>query len=436
VPRSAGRRLAPGQARPSANFAGGDNFSPWTAPHVDTRGSKLNLAIAERARLQVRASKVCKYGAQRPDPAMSSKRDYYEVLSVSREVSGDDLRKAYRREALKHHPDRNPGDGAAEARFKEANEAYQILSDEEKRRTYDQFGHAGLEGGGTGDMGDVFSHMQDLFTEMFSGSMGFGGGGRPRRGADLQVQARLTLREAAFGCKREVAVRSPAPCADCSGSGAKPGSKPETCAQCRGTGQVSNTRGFVMFTSTCSRCRGAGRVVKQACPSCGGQGVLERARKVNVTFPAGIDAGQRLRVPGQGVPGPGGLPPGDLYVEVDVEADSRFERDGADLVARARVPFTDAALGAEIRVAALQPDDEQATVPVVLPPGTQSGTLFTMKGQGVPHLDGRGRGSLVVVVQVEVPTALTPRARELLEQLGEELRSVEATTGKRAAAAK
>jgi len=370
---------------------------------------------------------------------MSSKRDYYEVLGVSREASCDELRKAYRREALKHHPDRNPGDGSAEAKFKEMNEAYQVLSDDEKRRIYDQFGHAGLEGAGQGidGMGDVFAHMQDLFTEMFSGSMGFGGSGHPRRGSDLRVQARLTLREAAFGCKREVGVRAPVACGDCGGSGAKAGSKPEACAQCRGTGQVSNARGFVMFTSTCTRCRGAGRVVKHACPSCGGQGVVERARKVNVTFPAGIDAAQRLRVPGQGMPGPNGTPPGDLYVEVDVEPDPRFERDGADLVTRVRVPFADAALGAEIRVSSLEPQDEETNLPLVLPAGTQSGDIFTVKGHGVPRLDGRGRGSLIVVVQIDVPTALTPRARELLEQLGEELRGAAGgATGKRAAAAK
>jgi molecular chaperone DnaJ len=337
---------------------------------------------------------------------------------------------------LKHHPDRNQGDDGAEAKFKEINEAYQILSDEEKRSVYDQFGHAGLDGAGGahGGMGDVFAHMQDLFTEMFSGS-GFGGGAHPRRGGDLRVQTRLTLREAAFGCKRELTVRAPSACTDCGGSGAKAGSKPESCAQCRGTGQVSNTRGFVMFTSTCPRCRGAGRVVKHACPTCAGQGAVERARKVNVTFPAGIDAGQRLRVPGQGMPGPNGVSPGDLYVEVDVEADPRFERDGADLVARVHVLFTEAALGAEIRVDALEPEDEEASVPLSLPPGTQSGEVFSVKGHGIPRLDGRGRGALVVVVQVDVPKAPTARVRELLEQLDEELRSGAVTTGRRAAAA-
>ena len=368
---------------------------------------------------------------------MSSKRDYYEILSVTRECSPDELRKAYRREALKHHPDRNQGDAAAEGKFKEANEAYQVLSDEEKRRVYDQFGHAGLEGpsggGGFDGISDVFSHMQDLFSEMFSGSMG--GGGRPRRGGDLRVQQRLTLREAAFGCKREVSVRAPTACNDCSGTGAKPGTKPETCPMCRGAGQVSNARGFVMFTSTCQRCRGAGRVVKQPCVSCGGQGAVERARRVNVTFPAGIDAGQRLRVPGQGMPGPGGAPAGDLYVEVDVESDPRFERDGADLVARVRVPFTDAALGAEVPVPALEPESDATTFPLSIPAGTQPGALFNMKGRGIPRLDGRGRGSLVVVVDVDVPTALTARARQLLAELATELDG-EAASARRAAGVK
>jgi molecular chaperone DnaJ len=193
-----------------------------------------------------------------------------------------------------------------------------------------------------------------------------------------------------------------------------------------------------MFTSTCSRCRGAGRVIKQPCASCAGQGVVERPRKVNVTFPAGIDGGQRLRVPGQGMPGPHGASPGDLYVEIDVEDDPRFERDGADLVTRVPVAFSDAALGAEIQVPALEADDQTLALPLTVPPGTQSGSVLTMKGHGVPRLDGRGRGSLVVVLQVEVPTSLTPRARELLEQLSAELRDPARVDkeGKRAAAGK
>ena len=373
---------------------------------------------------------------------MSSKREYYEILSLSREATADDIRKAYRREALKHHPDRNPGDATAEAKFKEVNEAYQVLFDEEKRRIYDQFGHAGFDGSmgrGDGGMGDVFSHMQDLFAEMFSGSGAGFGGSRSRRGNDMRVQTRLSLREAAFGCKREVNLRAPAPCTDCSGSGAKAGSKPEACSNCRGTGQVSNARGFVMFTSTCPRCRGAGRVIKHPCPACGGHGAVERARKVNVTFPAGIDSGQRLRVTGQGMAGPNGATPGDLYVEIDVEEDPRFERDGADLVTRVHVPFTDAALGAAVRVPSLDAEqDEPTTIALSIPLGTQSSAMFTLKGHGIPRLDGRGRGSLVVVVQVDVPTVLTARARELMESLRAELKapSVEDEETRRAAVGK
>jgi molecular chaperone DnaJ len=365
---------------------------------------------------------------------MSTKRDYYEVLGVGRESTGDELRKAYKREALKFHPDRNPGDHTAEAKFKEVNEAYQVLGDEQKRHVYDQFGHAGLEGGAggfDGGIGDVFSHMQDLFSEMFSGGIG-GFGGRPqqRRGGDLRVQIRLTLQQAAFGCKREVNVRAPVRCSDCGGTGARAGTKPETCTQCRGAGQVSSNRGFVMFTSTCPRCQGHGVVVKHHCQTCAGHGVVEKPRKVMVTFPAGIDSGQRLRVPGQGMPGPNGTPPGDLYVEIEVEDDERFERDGADLVTRVHVSMTDAALGAEVEVPGL--DEAHPPHALTIPAGTQSGAVFTLKGDGIPRLDGRGRGSLVVVIQVDVPTALSERARDLLLQLDEELRA-QAPSKRRAA---
>lgn len=368
---------------------------------------------------------------------MSSKRDYYEVLGLGREASSEDLRKAYKREALKHHPDRNPGDSSAEAKFKEVNEAYQVLSDEQKRRVYDQFGHAGLEGGGAGfdgGIGDVFSHMQDLFQEMFSGGIGgFGGGQRRQRGQDLSIQHRLTLREAAFGVKHEVTVRAPAQCTDCGGSGARPGTRPETCSHCRGAGHVSNARGFVMFTTPCPRCHGQGVVIKHTCKTCEGHGAVERSRTVNVTFPAGIDAGQRLRVQGQGMPGPRNAPPGDLFVEIDVEEDARFERDGADLVTKVHVTFSEAALGAEIHVASLE--NEEQLIPVAIPPGTQPGSVIAVKGQGIPRLDGRGRGSLVVVVQVDVPTVLTERARALLSELDGELKNERVTSHRRKVAA-
>ena len=354
------------------------------------------------------------------------KRCYYEVLGVERGASVEDLRKAYKREALKHHPDRNQGDPNAEVCFKAANEAFQVLSDEQKRAVYDRFGHEGLEGGGGADgggIGDMFAQMQDLFAEMFSGGGGGGfgfGGGRARRGGDLQVQQRLTLVEAAFGCKREVGVNAPASCADCEGTGAKAGTRPETCGHCRGAGQVSSSRGFVMFTSPCAKCRGQGVVIKSPCKTCDGRGLVAKARKVLVAFPAGIDAGQRLRVPGQGVAGPAGTPPGDLYVDVDVEPDARFEREGADLLTRVHLSYADAALGAQVEVPSLTPEGV-ATTTLDIPAGTQPGAVLTLKGQGVSRLDGRGRGVLAVLVQVDVPVALSEKARTLLEALRTEL---------------
>jgi molecular chaperone DnaJ len=357
---------------------------------------------------------------------MSEKRCYYEVLGCARTAGSDELRKAYKREALKHHPDRNQGDAEAETRFKDANEAFQVLSDDKKRQVYDQYGHAGLQGGGGGESGDVFSHMQDLFNEMFSGGFGFSGGaegrGRAARGSDLRMQEQLTLREAAFGVKREVSVRAPVRCEPCAGTGAAAGTKPETCGQCRGAGQVSSARGFMMFTTPCPRCQGQGSVVKSPCETCKGQGAVEKVRKVNVGFPAGVDSGNRLRVPQQGMPGPRGAPPGDLYVDVVVEDDPRFERDGADLATRIAITFTDAALGAEVRVPALSAEDANATTTVKVPAGTQPGAVIAVRGQGVPRLDGRGRGQLAVVIDVDVPKNLSERGKELLRELDGELR--------------
>jgi molecular chaperone DnaJ len=350
---------------------------------------------------------------------MSDKRCYYEVLGVSREASADDLRKAYRQHALKNHPDRNPGNAEAEARFKEVNEAYQVLSDEEKRARYDQFGHAGVDGVGMPDMsgGDIFSHFQDVFSEFFGG---MGGGPKrrgPTRGQDIRVQQRLTLKEAFLGVKREVMLHTPATCETCNGEGAKPGTKRKQCNVCGGSGQISSHRGFVMFTQTCPECAGAGSVVKTPCDTCRGAGTVQKNRKVLVSFPAGIDSGQRLRVPGQGMPGALGGPPGDLYVDVELLPDERFQREGHDLLTRVKVSFAEAALGSTARVDL--PDETNVTVDV--PAGTQPGDVVTLKGKGVPRVDGRGRGVLHVEVQVDVPTSLSPRAKELLRQLEEEL---------------
>ncbi|HEX9296811.1 MAG TPA: molecular chaperone DnaJ [Polyangiaceae bacterium] len=363
---------------------------------------------------------------------MTEKRCYYEVLGVPRAASEEEIRKSYRQCALKYHPDRNPEDPTAACRFKEATEAFSILSDRHKRARYDQFGHAGVEAGGIdfsgAGIGDIFSQFQDLFSEFFVG----GGPQRgrrqgPRRGSDLRIQERLTMKDAVLGCKKEVVVRAPATCEPCGGSGAAPGSQRQTCATCHGAGQVSSARGFVMFTSTCPACHGQGSILRDPCPKCRGAGQVEKTRKVLVTFPAGIDTNQRLRVPGQGLPGPQGGEPGDLYVDVEVEPDERFERDGTDLATRASVSFVDASLGTTVTVQLLDGSDLEVEVP----PGTQPGDVIVMKGKGAPRVDGRGRGALHIQVQVEVPRTLSPRARALLAELEQELkpRSKRATAG-------
>lgn len=356
---------------------------------------------------------------------MSDKRCFYDVLGCSRDASTEELRRAYKKEALKHHPDRNAGNPEAEVRFKQLNEAYSVLSDDQKREIYDQYGHAGFEGGAGAGMGDVISHMQDLFNEMFSGGFGVSGGRKQgtgaARGGDLQIQSQLTLREAAFGCKREIALKSPVPCEDCSGSGAAAGSKPEACTMCKGSGQVATARGFVMFSSTCPTCQGQGVLIKNPCACCKGRGAVEKARKVQVSFPAGVDRGQRLRVTGQGLPGVRGGPNGDLYVDIDVEDHEIFERDGADLAVNVKISYSLAVVGGSVPVPILAADRDDATSQVEIPAGTQPGSVIPIRGQGLPRLDGRGRGTLAVVVQVEVPTKISDRARELLAELEHEL---------------
>ena len=355
---------------------------------------------------------------------MSEKRDFYVVLSVTREASDDDIRKAYRQAALKHHPDRNPGDKSAEEKFKEATEAYTVLSDAEKRAAYDRYGHAGLNGAqgfdfnGAG-MGDILSHFQDMFSDFFGGSQG--GGQRrkrgPERGQDVRVEAVISLKDALLGGKHEITVSGAAPCDSCNGSGAEPGTKTETCNQCRGSGQVTAQRGFIMFSSPCARCRGTGQYLPTPCHSCRGSGAVERQRKVIVAIPGGIDSGQRLRVPKQGMPGPSGLPPGDLYVDIEVEADERFERQGADLGTRASISFAEAALGSKLEIR--MPDDTLISADVQ--PGTQPNAVIVVRGQGMPRLDRHGRGDLHVAVNVRVPTKLSKNAKKLLRDLEAEL---------------
>ena len=361
-----------------------------------------------------------------------AKRDYYEVLGVSREASSEELRKAYRRLALQYHPDRNQGDPKAHAQFKELNEAYQVLSDEAKRRAYDQIGHDGLDGraGGPTDwaVGDVFTHMQDLFSDMFSaGPRTPQASARMRpRGADVVFQAILTLREAAFGCKRDISVRSPVGCPACDATGSKPGSAPETCPGCRGSGQTTTSRGFVMFTATCTRCMGVGRIIVNACPNCGGIGAVERVRTLSVNFPRGIEQGQRLRMPGQGAPGAAGTPAGDLFIEIVLKHDARYaRREGTVLVATAKISFGDAALGGDVRAPRL--DSESDTIVVKVPSGTQPRASIRVKGEGMTIPGGPAEGppmrdDMIVIVEVEVPTALSPKSRELLRAFDDSLK--------------
>jgi molecular chaperone DnaJ len=356
---------------------------------------------------------------------MTEKRDYYEVLGISREANDDEIRKSYRQAALKYHPDRNPGDKSAEEKFKEATEAYSVLSDGEKRGAYDRFGHAGLGAGfdfsGVG-VGDILSHFQDMFADFFGGFGATGFGQRQQRqrtsrGQDVRVQATITLKDAMTGGKHEVAIRGAAPCETCAGSGAKPGTQPETCPQCRGSGQVTAQRGFIMFSTTCNRCRGSGSVVRDPCENCAGAGAVERQRRVLVNFPPGVDTGHRLRVPGQGMPGPNGTPPGDLYVDVDVDQDPQFERHGDDLATRVAISFSQAALGSTVEVEL--PDDTTASAEI--PAGTQPNTIVRLHGKGMPRLDRSGRGDLHLVINVAVPTKLSKRARELVTELEQEL---------------
>lgn len=355
---------------------------------------------------------------------MSEKRDYYEVLEVSKDASPDDIRKAYRKAALKYHPDRNPGDASAESMFKEATEAYSVLSDEQKRAQYDRFGHAGMGGGFDfqhAGVGDILSQFQDLFSDFFGGFGGFGGPRRrqrgPERGQDVRVEAHISLKDAFLGTKHEVGIRGNAPCDTCSGTGAAAGTRAERCPQCGGNGQVTTQRGFIMFSTTCPRCRGTGEHIAKPCGDCQGTRYVEKKRKVLVTFPAGIDTGQTLRVPGQGMPGPANGVAGDLYVDVVIEDDELFQRDGHDLIARRQISFPEAALGSEISVEL--PDG--ASVIAEVPAGTQPGTVISIRGKGMPRLDGRGRGDLHVVTEVAVPKKLSRHAKKLLQELEEEL---------------
>jgi molecular chaperone DnaJ len=350
-----------------------------------------------------------------------SKRDYYDVLGVSRDASDQDIKSAYRKLALKHHPDRNPGSHDAEEKFKEAAEAYAVLADAEKRAAYDRFGHAGVgSSGGPGgfdptifaDFGDIFGGLRDIFG---FGDF-FGGGGRrggPQRGSDLRYDLEISFEESASGMETSIQIPRQETCETCKGSGAAPGTSPTVCPQCGGRGQIRYQQGFFTVAQTCRQCGGEGHVITKACPECRGHGHLPRQRKLTVRIPAGIANGQRLRLYGEGEAGPGGGPAGDLYVVVHVQDHELFKREGDDLYCRVPVTFPILALGGEISVLTLSGQEK-----VTIPEGTESGQVFRLRGKGMPSVSGRGRGDLHVVVEVVTPRKLTKEQRHLLEQLG------------------
>lgn len=354
-----------------------------------------------------------------------SKRDYYEILGVSRTATESELKSSYRKLALKFHPDRNPGDKAAEESFKEAAEAYAVLCDGEKRSLYDRFGHQGLggaAGGGAGFDPSVFNEFGD-FADILGSMFGFGdvfGGGRrrggPQRGADLRYDLEISFEEAARGAETNIQIPRQETCDSCKGSGAAPGSTPSVCSQCRGQGQVRFQQGFFTVARTCPQCQGNGKIISKPCTSCRGAGRVARERKITVKIPAGIATGQQLRLHGEGEAGAGGGPAGHLYVVVQVQEHEFFRRDGVNLFCEVPVNFTTLTLGGEIQVPTLDGSDE-----VKVPEGTQTGTTLRLRGKGMPDVNGRGRGDLFATVQVQTPKKLTKEQRHLVEQLGKVL---------------
>jgi molecular chaperone DnaJ len=344
-----------------------------------------------------------------------SRRDYYEVLGVSRGASEQEIKSAYRKQALKDHPDRNPGDKAAEERFKEAAEAYSVLGDPEKRARYDRFGHAGVAGAAPGAGGfnaDIFADFSDILGDFF----GFGTGGRragPARGADLRYDLEIGFDESYNGSETTIQIPREEPCETCHGSGAAPGTSRETCPQCRGTGQLRYQQGFLVVARTCGQCGGAGQIVKSPCQTCHGTGRVTRDRRVTVRIPAGIADGQRLRLYGEGEIGSLGGPPGDLYVVVHVRPHQVFHREGDDLFVEAAVPFPVMAMGGSFKV-----DSPGGPLDVDVGAGTPSGTVLAFRGKGMPSVSGRGRGAFNVRLVVDVPRKLTKEQKKLVEQLG------------------
>ncbi len=347
------------------------------------------------------------------------KRDYYEILSITRGASEQDIKRAYRSMAMKYHPDRNPGNKEAEDRFKECAEAYEILSDNDKRRLYDAYGHAGISGqgfSGFNDVNDVFSSFGSIFEDFFgfAGGAAPGGKRRARKGQDLRYDLVLEFEEAAFGVEKEIEYERDIACSHCKGERAEPGGK-KTCSTCGGRGQVARSQGFFSVASACPTCHGEGEVVTQPCKPCKGKGRVRDMKKVSVKIPPGVDQGVRLRVNEEGQGGIGGGPNGDLYVFLQVKDSPHFERDGADIVHYASISFVQAALGTKLTVPTLGNN----TVDVDVPAGVQYGHRLSVAGEGIPKLRGIGRGDLWVELKVETPTKLSKEQKELLAQFAE-----------------
>jgi len=344
-----------------------------------------------------------------------NKRDYYEVLGVDRGADAQNMKQTYRRLALKYHPDRNPGDNESEAKFKEISEAYQVLSDPEKRQAYDRFGHAGLSGSGF----QPFSGFEEIF-ESFGDIFGdfFGGGQRARsraqKGEDLRYDITLDFMEAVQGTSQDIEVEKLGICEPCSGSGAKPGTSPVSCPQCNGSGQVRRSQGFFVISTTCNQCRGTGQTIEHPCDTCRGFGRVEIEKRLNVKIPAGVDRGSHIRLRGEGEPGHFGGPSGDLYIVVNVKPHDRFARHGDDLYLEIPITFSQAALGGHLDFPTIEGDESRE-----IPRGTQTGHTITLRGKGVPNLRGYNRGDLHVKVVVITPTKLTPRHEEIFKELAD-----------------